>query len=299
MQKLLASWIQAASTATLAGLAIWVGFFSKVGDLAIERLQSDLLKTEQQIETIHKEKEKLKNQKQQLQHERNELVQQREEHITYVVNSRLADLWSFGISVLKAYKEEAKLGQSLLEQVNFSRISDTIYFPNPENIRNDIRDEWGSFILGGDYWWKCTKNKLQIQRDSFKEERLEDMNMKYERDMADFYKTCLNEWEYALRQRIEIKGTKVAFTIKDFSEKLLNWEGISNAGEEVFKRIEYKLTEEISSNPELANLPIRLRVIKNASLQEIEKEANQISTNVRIARDWLDKSTSDRYIWTK
>lgn len=46
----------------------------------------------------------------------------------------------------------------------------------------------------------------------------------------------------------------------------------------------------------LANLPIELRVTKEASLQEIKEEADQIMMNVKIARDWLDKATSGRYM---
>ena len=45
MQISLDSWLQAISTTVLAVLAIWAGFFSEAGDLAIQRLQSDLSTT--------------------------------------------------------------------------------------------------------------------------------------------------------------------------------------------------------------------------------------------------------------
>ena len=303
----IASWIQAISTSALVVLAVWAGFFSEVGNLAIERLQSDLSKTKQQMESMHKEKMKLETQKIQLQRERNELVQLREDHIT---NVRLGELQSYGKGILFAFESEARAGQGLFDldkeiepNRNWNRDQEVMptghswigfYFLDPEKPHNDRE------------LWECSKSGIQILEDSFKnkfdpkgsksfEKWQQDRNKDYLRDMADYQILCFNEWEHAVRQRIESTDDKNVFTMEDFLKELLEWPEMNNAGEKIFKRIQDKLTVEISNNTVLANLPIRLRVTKEASLQEIKEEADQIVTNVKIARDWLDKATSDRY----
>ncbi|MDE0250006.1 MAG: hypothetical protein OXK72_03255 [Gammaproteobacteria bacterium] len=303
----LASWVQAISTLALVLLAIWAGFFSEVGDLAIERLSSDLSKTKQQMESIHKEKEELEAQKLQLQYERDELAQLREDHIT---NVYLQAVVAYGFGILSVYESEAKAGQGLLAldrkvepNRNWNRNKKVMptgiywegfYFLDPEKPHTDGKR------------WKCSKSEVQILEDSFKnefdpkgsksfEKWQQDRDMDYLRDMADYGVSCFNEWEYAVRERIESTDNENVFTIEDFSKKLLQYPGINNAGEKIFNRIQEKLTEEISSNTMLANLPIKLRVTRDASLQEIKEEADRILMNVKIARDWLDKATSSRY----
>ena len=263
-------------------------------------------------------------------------MQQREEHITHVVNARLADLWSFGVRILRAHKQEAKLGQNLLsldKQVEPFRnwykgkqaVNDDIhwyfYFSNLEKIRNDERSEWGDLYITivGEGRWKCSleneyifQSYEDVKKDDFQGSKLDavaranavskwmkEANLEAERRRAERNELCFNEWENILKQRIESEDSEVTFTIKDFSAKLLQWEGINNAGEEVFKRIQEKLTENISNNTDLINLPIQLRVSKGATLQEIAEEANQVLINVKIARDWFDEATKDRYTWTE
>ena len=316
----LASWVQAISTAILAGLAV------VVGDLAIERLKSDLSKTKEQMESIHKEKEELEAQKLQLQYERDELTQLREDHLT---NIRLQVLWEYGLNILSAYESEAKAGQGLLD-----------FDQRVESSRNWLNKDWNykDWMLNKEtptasYWrwfdfpdpekgpgdkkgdsWSCSISEHQILEDSFKREFdpegtksyeewqedygewEDDRNMDYLRDLVDRQVLCFNEWEHVVRQRIESTDDENVFTVEDFLKKLLQLPEINDAGEKIFKRIQTKLTVEISNSTMLANLPIQLRVTKKASLQEIEEEAEQIIENVKIARDWLDKATSDRYV---
>ena len=320
-----ASWVQALSTLALVILAIWAGFFSKAGGLAVERLQLDLFQTKQQLEFIRKKKEELEAEKLQIQHERNELVQLREDHLT---NIRLRALWEYGLDILSAYESEAKVGQGLLDldqRVESSRNwlnKDWNYKDWLLNKEMPIEISWRRFYLpdpekdpgyGKGAPWRCSISTLQILEDSFKREFdpegtksyeewqedygewEDDRNMDYLRDLVDRQVLCFNEWEHVVRQRIESTDDENVFTVEDFLKKLLQLPAISDAGEKISKRIKTKLTVEISNNTMLANLPIQLRVTKEASLQEIEEEAEQIIGNVKIARGWLGKATSDRY----
>lgn len=335
MQTSLASWLQAISTTVLAALAIWVGFFSEVGDLAIQRLQSDLLKTELQMDAIRKEKKELETQKQRLQDERNKLAQDREEHVIQVTNARLGDLWNHGIRMLRAYKNVAESSQKLWDfskavepyrnwykgkKIEHSGVHWYLPFPDPNESYTGQQSEWGEHVIDwytGD-WWSCSIDHAYVfkgrddvefdpqdsQPNSRKRAELvakwhQDLDAENERRTAEYEVSCFSEFENIVRQRIELIAGEAALTIKDFSDGLLQWLEANNAGEEVQQRIRDKLMKKISTNEKFANLSIQLRVAKGASLQEIEKKADQIIVNVKIARNWLDEATTGRYTWTK
>ena len=329
----LAIWLQAISTMILAFLTIWVVFYSDVGDLAVQLLQSELLETKQEMEAIYKEKEELETQKKQLQDERIELARQREEHVAHVVNGRLGDLWLFGVRTLDAYRTLAASGQELVdkaEKVKMYRdwnednqVEDIgerwrFWLPDPEEIHNDRYTEWGDLLLDWPDGWECSIDYSYVykgyediefdpqgskpgtrQRAERVSEWQEDIQVENRRRLAEYHVTCFDEWESKVRERIKSVDGEAALNIRDFSKRVLEWPGINSAGKEVSARIRNRLMSEISNNSQLANLTIQLQVAEGASLQEIAIEAGRVENNVEIARDWLDEATKDRHLWKR
>lgn len=329
----LANWIQAISTAILALLTVWVVFYSEVGDLAIQLLQSELWETKQEMKVIFDEKEELENQKKRLQDERNELARQREEHLVHVVNGRLGDLWLFGARTLAAYRKVTELSQELLDltekveiyrdwnesnEVASIRQAWMFYLPVPEEISTYKRSDWGELLIDmNDGSWECSKGGIfsifsyedvkfdpqGTKRGTKKRARLyaewqQNVQAVQRRRVAEYHLSCFDEWESVVRQHIQAADGETALNIQDFSERLLEWPGITTVSKEVKDRIKNKLMSEISNNSHLANLTIQLQVSEGASLQEIAEEARQVESNVKIARDWLDEATKDRHMWT-
>lgn len=328
-----AIWLQAISTMILASLTIWVVFYSDVGDLAVQLLQSELWETKQEMKAIYREKEELESQKKRLQNERIELSRQREEHVVHVVNGRLGDLWLFGVRSLDAYRTLAKSGQELVDKAEkvemyrdwneSNQVEDigemwSFWLPDPEDIHNDRHTEWGDLLLYRPHWWECSIDYSYVyerskdikfdpkgskpgtkQRVKRVTEWQQDVQVEYRRRLAEYHATCFDEWESAIRERIESVDGETALNIRDFSNRVLEWLGINNASKEVTDRIRSRLMNEISNNSQLANLTIQLQVAEGASLQEIAVEAERIENNVKIARDWLDEATKDRHLWQR
>ena len=328
----LTNWIQAVSTAILAFLAIWVGFFSEVGDLTVKLLQSELLETKQEMKVIYREKEELENQKKQLSEERNELTRQREKHIVHVVNGRLMDLWILGVKTLDAYRAIAEIGQELLDKAEqFETYQDwnedkqaaslnetwSFFIPDPEDVQNDRRTEWGQVLFDFGRMWNCSKDIEYVlysykdiefdpqdtnpgtkERTKLITEWQNHVKVEERQRLTEYHVSCLDELESAVRQRIESVNGETALSIRGFSERLLEWPGINNVSKEVKERIQNRLMSEISTNSQLAKLTIQLQVTEGASLQEIAEEAKRVENNVKAARDWLDEATKDRLMWT-
>lgn len=307
----IAAWLQAISTAVIAFLTLWVIFYSEVGDLAMQLLRTELWETKQEKQKIYKEKQELENQKRGLQAERDEFARQREEYVAHVVSARLGDLWLFGVKTLAAYKEIAELSQELLitaEKIKSYRswgqgqnavsVNEVWvrFLPTLGEIRSEKRSEWGELLLDWSGQWQCSKNHSYISQSY---EYIKFDPVEYRRRLAEYHVLCFDELEDTVRQRIEVVDGKPALNIRDFSYRLLEWPGIKNTSVEVKKRIRSRLTNEISINLQLANVAIQLRVAKGASLKEISDEARRIQANIQIARDWLDKATKDRHIWTE
>ena len=328
--KNLANWIQAISTAILALLTVWVVFYSEVGDLAIQLLQSELWETKQEMMVIYEEKEKLENQKKQLQDERNKLTRQREEHVIQVVNDRLRDLWLFGARTLAAYRRLAEISEELLdltekveiyrnwnEDKKLTSIKQAWLFnlSDPEEISTDKLSEWGELLIDMDRSWKCSKGIIYSiydyedikfdpqgtkqgtkKRAELYAEWQQSIQVERQRRLAEYHLSCLDELESAVRQRIESADSEAALNIQEFSERLLKWPEMNNVSNQVMERIRNRLLSEISINSYLANLTIQLQVAEGASLQEIAEEARRIQNNVKIALDWLEEATKGRHM---
>ena len=191
------------------------------------------------------------------------------------------------------------------------------FFSRAWDTDEESRSEWGEFLIDWSGQWQCSRELSYVmgsysetefdpqgskpgtqQRAELVTEWQQRSQVEYWRRLAEYHVLCFDEWEDAVRQRIETDDD-ATLSIRGFSERLLKWQRFTNAGEEVKQRIRGKLTDEISVNRQLGNLVIELRVSRGASLKKIAEEARLVKINVGIARDWLDEATKDRHLWRK
>ena len=298
----------------------------------MQLLRAELWEMKQQVQTIHEEKEALEAQKRRLQEERNQLAREREEHVAHVVSAHLGDIWLFGVKTLGAHRKVAKVARKLTDEgekvkpyrewkkgLKGPRMEALWFrsFPDPGEIGNESRNEWGELLLVWSGQWQCSKDysytyessrKIELDPQGSKpgtEERAarvaewqEDVQVERRRREAEYHVLCFDELEAAVRQRIEAVDGQVALSIRDFAKRLLQWPGIKDASREVTVRLRRKLMKEISSNRQLGNLAIQLRVAPGSSLEEIAEEARHVMSNLDLARDWLDEATEDRRLWS-
>ena len=331
MVRRLTDWVQAASALTIAGVTVWVVFFSQVGDLAMQLLQSELSATRQEVQEILEEKEELQSQQLALQEQRDKLARQREKHLQQVVSARLDDLWVYGAKTLRAHWYTATTSQELVELAkeiepyrNWNATQDGgievgywhRILPMPSEIIIERRTEWGSLQIDSTGIWRCSEDMNHVYAvnddivvdiegtEPLSAERLERINeaqekrgLEYRRRLVEYHVNCYDELESEIRQRIEVSSSNLAQNIREFSYFLSEWPGLTNTTDEARARITEILTREPGVNSQLANVEIQLRVPKGSSLEEIAKEAIQIQENLEIARDWLDDATRDRLSW--
>ena len=323
-----AIWIQAIATTLVAGVTLWVVFFSEVGDLAVEILRADLLEARKEMQQLSEEKQQLLKIRQQLESQRHELERQREEQVTHVVNGYLRELWEVGSRHLVAYRGLAKVGRELKGEAEkyaplrnwHPNLKEDVplriwkrFLPNPNKIYKEKRSDSGKIQI---FNWECSRKLVDIseiyddipfdpqgskvgtrRRAILAAERHNEVLLEYQKRLAADNISCFDEWEQVVRRRIEGSTEANALNIREFAQDLLSWPGLRKLSQSVTKKIAEKIMRELNSNRQLSALPIQLKVPKGASLEEIKEQANRIQGNINLARDWLDRATEDRHRW--
>ena len=269
----IASWIQALGTAAIAGLTVWVIFISDAGELATELLRSELSDAKQEVKSIENERTRLEEEKKKLERRARALRHEKEDHVEQVVNARLGELWLLGVRKIGAYRAIAEGSTKLANKwkcaeelrtagkksdADGCKLPSVDRLPTVEDSRIEERSEWGEVLTHWSGLWECSTNSIFFGKDnrenaghSGKDDGNNTKNVRqsweeYQRRENEREIACFNEWEQAIRMRVESFGGEKEMSIKRLAQQLTDREEIANASDAVKRKSRQDYSERYS-----------------------------------------------------